>query len=79
MRVSAKVGLEVSSTIFKSLLNRHARSHVPKEERIVFPCHLCHKKFSSNSAVSAHLKASYLREGPFVCEQCGHSFTSRCV
>ena len=61
----------------KSLLNRHARSHVPKEERIIFPHHLRHKKFSSKSAVAAQLKAGYLGERPFVFEQCGYSSISR--
>lgn len=28
----------------EALLRNHERVHLPKEERLVFPCHLCHKK-----------------------------------
>ncbi|XP_075224189.1 uncharacterized protein LOC142326011 isoform X2 [Lycorma delicatula] len=61
----------------EALLRNHERVHLPKEERLIFPCRLCQKMFSSKSAVSTHMKAVHLRERPFVCDQCGHSFTSK--
>ena len=78
-QIQAQIKCDKCEKLFqrKSLLKLHARSHVLKEERIVFSCHTRHKRFSSKSAVSAQLKTSYLRERPFVCERGGHSFTSR--
>ncbi|KAJ1527846.1 hypothetical protein ONE63_007786 [Megalurothrips usitatus] len=63
----------------ESLLRNHERVHLPNEEKLVFPCHVCSKKFSSRSAVTAHLRAVHYGERPFVCHLCGNSFTSKGV
>lgn len=63
----------------EALLRNHERVHLPNEEKLVFPCDICKKKFSSKSAVTAHLKAIHYGERPFVCHLCGHSFSSKGV
>ncbi|XP_034248697.1 PR domain zinc finger protein 15-like isoform X2 [Thrips palmi] len=63
----------------EALLRNHERVHLPNEEKLVYPCDICKKKFSSKSAVTAHLKAIHYGERPFICHLCGHSFSSKGV
>ncbi|XP_026289237.2 zinc finger protein 41 isoform X2 [Frankliniella occidentalis] len=61
----------------ETLLKNHEKTHLPSEEKQVYPCHVCDKKFSRRSAVTAHTKAIHFGERPFVCHLCGNTFSSK--
>ncbi|XP_026472937.1 zinc finger protein 83-like [Ctenocephalides felis] len=58
-------------------LKRHEIAHIPQEERQIYPCPHCDKRFMKPQAVDVHIKSVHLQERPFVCHQCGRAFSSK--
>ncbi|XP_067625196.1 zinc finger protein 721-like [Eurosta solidaginis] len=60
---------------FESLnkLNRHLKTHRPEDEKKIFPCAQCERKFTSKDYAAKHIKFVHEDIRSFICEECGEA------
>ncbi|XP_059618617.1 oocyte zinc finger protein XlCOF6-like [Phlebotomus argentipes] len=58
-------------------LRKHQITHLPKSERIFYPCPQCDKRFRSRATMEVHRKALHIEGKKFICDQCGKSYLTK--
>lgn len=57
----------------RSRLKSHMRQHLPDDEKLLFPCPYCEKRFAQSSAMRVHVNRIHHDLKPFICDQCGRA------
>ncbi|XP_055382207.1 zinc finger protein 658B-like [Condylostylus longicornis] len=68
----------VCGRLFKRIqhLNAHEVVHLSENDRKLYACPQCNKKFTNEWYVQDHIRIVHKRDRPFICELCGAAFGS---
>jgi uncharacterized Zn-finger protein len=60
-------------------MKMHEQVHLPDDKKLIYPCPYaeCDKKFSKSVNIQAHVKAIHAKERPYLCSNCGKSFSTK--
>ncbi|GAB0096619.1 hypothetical protein DMENIID0001_121490 [Sergentomyia squamirostris] len=59
-------------------LKLHEINHLSDSEKFIHPCPFCDKKFTRSGQIQTHVRVVHQGDKPFVCEECGKSFGTKC-
>ncbi|XP_077302558.1 uncharacterized protein LOC143922967 isoform X2 [Arctopsyche grandis] len=59
------------------ILKEHEKIHIPREQRFVWTCEMCETKFATKGALGTHIKVIHEKIRPYMCDLCGHSFSTK--
>lgn len=65
------------SFISKQSLMKHESVHLPEHLKKIIPCPHCGKKFRVRKNLAKHVQAVHAEKRPYICEECGKSFTQK--
>ncbi|XP_059617687.1 zinc finger protein 616-like [Phlebotomus argentipes] len=59
-------------------LKVHEITHLSDEEKYIYPCPHCGKKFGAKENMQTHIRIIHIGSKTFICEECGKTFRKKC-
>uniref|UniRef100_A0A6B2ECK4 C2h2-type zn-finger protein n=1 Tax=Phlebotomus kandelakii TaxID=1109342 RepID=A0A6B2ECK4_9DIPT len=59
-------------------LKVHEVSHLSDEEKYIYACPHCGKKFGAKENMQTHIRIIHIGSKTFICEECGKTFRKKC-